>query len=68
MCRILILEGEFIMGYSKKYTAWTDNSDREDFYDDYGNLQTTHVDRYNLDGSYNEVYNAYDEKIDKFTK
>ena len=50
------------MGYSKKYTAWTDNSDREDFYDDHGNLQTTHVERYNWDGSYKftEVFNAND--------
>lgn len=58
------------MGYSKKSTAWTDNSDREDFYDDHGNLQTTHVERYNWDGSYKftEVFNANDERIDRFVK
>ena len=67
---MMVLKGDFIMGYSRKYTAWTDNSDREDFYDDCGNVQTTHVDRYNWDGSYKctDVYNAYDEKIDSFTK
>lgn len=58
------------MGFSRKYTAWTDNSDREDFFDASGNLQTTHVDRYNLDGTYKctDVFNARDEKIDTFKK
>lgn len=58
------------MGYSKKYTAWTDNSNREDFYDDYGNIQTTHVERYDLEGHYKctDVYNANDERIDRFIK
>lgn len=58
------------MGFSRKYTAWPDNSDREDFYDPYGNLQTTHVDRYKLDGTYKctDVYNKNNEKIDTFKK
>lgn len=57
------------MSNSRKYTAW-DNSDREDFYDDYGNLETTHVDRYDLSGNYShtDVYNKYDEKIDSFIR
>ena len=55
------------MSYSRQYTAW-DNSDREEFYDDYGNLQTTHVDRYDFSGNYThtDVYNQYNEKIDSF--
>ena len=56
---------------SKRYdfTAW-DNSDRSEFYDDDGNLETTWVDRYNWDGTYSHtvVYNADDEKIDSFIK
>lgn len=54
---------------SRKYTAW-DNSDREDFYDKYGNLKTTHVDRYDLNGNYThtDVYNEHGEKIDSFVK
>ena len=63
-------KGSDSMAWSKPYTAW-DNSDREDFYDDYGNLQTTHVDRYDiLTGQYThtDVYNQYDQKIDSFKK
>ena len=58
------------MGYSKKYVSWTDNSDREEFYDNHGNLETTHVDRYNMDGTYKctDVYNANDQKIDSFKR
>lgn len=54
---------------SRKYTAW-DNSDHEDFYDKYGNLTTTHVDRYDLNGNYThtDVYNEHGEKIDSFVK
>lgn len=54
---------------SKKYTAW-DNSDREDFYDDHGNLTTTHVDRYDLSGKYThtDVYNEHGKKIGSFVK
>ncbi|MFR8032634.1 MAG: hypothetical protein ACLU6W_01290 [Lachnospiraceae bacterium] len=56
---------------SKRYdfTAW-DNSDRSEFYDDDGNLETTWVDRYHWDGTYSHtvVYNADDEKIDSFVK
>ena len=57
------------MSYSKKYTAW-DNSDREKFYDDHGNHQTTHVDRYDLSGNYShtDVYNNKDQKIDSFRR
>lgn len=57
------------MSKSRQYTAW-DNSDREDFYDDNGNLQTTHVDRYNLSGEYThtDVYNEYGKKIDSFKR
>ncbi len=57
------------MASSRKYTTW-DNSDREDFYDDSGELQTTHVDRYDWSGNYThtDVYNAYDQKIDSFIK
>lgn len=55
------------MGYSKKYVAW-DNSDREDFFDDYGNLTHTHVCRYDFGGRYThtDVYNQYDRKVDSF--
>lgn len=54
---------------SKKYTAW-DNSDREDFYNPHGKLETTHVDRYGLDGQYKgtDVYNSHNKKIDSFKK
>lgn len=54
---------------SKKYKGW-DNSDREDFYDESGNLETTHVDRYNWDGTYShtDVYNQYSKKIGSFVK
>lgn len=57
------------MSYSKKYTAW-DGADREEFYDDYGNCETTHVDRYDFSGNYThtDVYNKYDDKIDSFVK
>lgn len=57
------------MSNSRKYTAW-DNSDREEFYDKYGNLETTHVDRYDFGGNYvgTDVYNKYNEKIDSFRK
>lgn len=58
------------MGYSKEYNAW-DNSRREEFYDDYGNLQTTHVDRYDIfTGEYvrTDVYNSNDVLIDSFKK
>ncbi len=57
------------MSNSRKYTAW-DNSDREDFYDDYGNLETTHVDRRDLGGKYThtDVYNKHGKKIDSFKK
>ncbi len=58
------------MSYSKEYTAF-DGARREEFFDDYGNLETTHVDRYNIwDGSYShtDVYNANDQLIDSFVK
>lgn len=57
------------MGDSRKYTGW-DNSDREDFYDKYGNVTTTHVDRYDWSGnySYTDVYNDRNEKIDSFKR
>lgn len=57
------------MSYSRNYTGW-DNSDREDFYDDDGNLKTTQVDRYDWSGNYagTDVYNEYDEKIDSYRK
>ena len=57
------------MSYSRKYTGW-DNSDREDFYDDDGNLKTTQVDRYDWSGNYagTDVCNEYDEKIDSYRK
>ena len=58
------------MGYSRRYTYWADNADREEFYNESGKLETTHVDRYNLDGSYKstDVYNSRDQKIDTFIK
>lgn len=54
---------------SKQYTAW-DNSEREDLYDDSGNLETTEVDRYDWNGNYThtDVYNSRDEKIDSYIK
>lgn len=56
---------------SKRYdfTAW-DNSDRSEFYDDYGNLETTWVDRYGWDGEYShtDVYDADDRKVGSFVK
>ena len=57
------------MSESRKYTAW-DNSDREEFYGNDGNLETTHVDRYDWSGNYThtDVYNSNDEKIDSFKK
>lgn len=57
------------MGYRKKYIG-SDNSDREDFFDDYGNLKITHVERYDLSGNYKrtDVYNEYNQKIDSFKR
>lgn len=57
------------MANSRKYLG-SDNSDREDFYDKYGNVQTTHVDRYDWSGNYKytDVYNNKDEKIDSFRR
>lgn len=54
---------------SRQYTGW-ENSDREDFYDKDGNLETTHVDRYDWSGDYTgtDVYNNNNEKIDHFKK
>ena len=55
------------MGFIKKFTAY-DNSDRTEFYDDRGQLQTTHVERYGLDGKYKctDVYNNKNERINRF--
>lgn len=58
------------MSNSRKYVSWTDNSEREDFYDPYNNLETTHVDRYDWSGKYThtDVYDKYGTKIDSFVK
>ena len=58
------------MGYSRDYTCWYDNSDRTDYFDKYGNKETTHVDRTDWSGNYKctDVYDKYDRKIDTFVK
>lgn len=57
------------MNGSRKYTSW-DNTDREEFYGKNGELETTHVDRYDWNGNYShtDVYNSDDEKIGSFIK
>lgn len=51
------------MSFGRKYTG-SDKSDRENFYNDYGKLQTIHVERYDLSGNYKstDVYNNKYEK------
>ena len=58
------------MAWIKEYVA-PDGGDRKEIHDDYGNLQTTHVDRYNIwtgEYTYTDVYNQYDQKIGSFKK
>lgn len=53
----------------REYTAW-DNSDRKDCYDKCGNLQETHVDRYDYSGRYThtDVYNMYGALVRSYVK
>lgn len=59
------------MGFVKEYKYWFDGADCKDFYDDHGNLETQHIDRYNpWTGEYThtDVYNNHNRKIDSFVR
>ena len=57
------------MSSVREFSAW-DNSDRREYFDDYGNLTATQVDRTTWSGEYKctDVYNEYNQKIGSFVR